>query len=235
MVSFLLLFFDAASFVLFSWMIHSKFNSSSLSRCDTKSISESDLEAIRSSEVLRRLTTQISALNKDVLVRLRHLENMHDSESIYTVCHRNGRSDSESVFSAQSMIKPSDVYRNTRPFQTVPELNLHQSFQLDLNTSRVYRRTLSYECDISFTTSVVRTHAWSVFTGLSLSEISEISVIALPLSARDISNPQWYFKYAENPDHRSSKSVKKIPPSPLRSATERRKAMQRTQSWPQAV
>jgi hypothetical protein len=157
---------------------------------------------------------------------------MYESESIYTVCHRNGSSDSESMLSAQGMLEAPTVYQNTRPLRILPEFACHQSFQIDLSTSRVYRRTVSYECDISFTTSVVRTHAWSVFTGLSLSEISEISVIALPLSARDISNPQWYFPGSEKVGRPLSKSAEKIPPSPLRSATERRKARQRTQSWP---
>jgi len=155
---------------------------------------------------------------------------MYESESIYTVCHRNGGSDSETLFSVDSIAESPTLYEQLRQVRTAPELTTHRSFQLDLSTSRVYRRTLSYECDTSFTTSVVRTHAWSVFTGLSLSEISDISVIALPLSARDMSNPQWYFKC---PEKRSSNLVKRVPPSPLRSATERRKARQRTERRPQ--
>ncbi|KAN0117584.1 hypothetical protein V8E51_003561 [Hyaloscypha variabilis] len=185
---------------------------------------ESDLEATRLSETLNELATQILATNKDVSKRLRNLEDMYDSESTYTVCHRNGSSDSETLFSADSILDSSStLYERLRP---VPKLATHPSFQLDLSTSRVYRRTISYECDTSFTTSVVRSHAWSVFTGLSLSEISNISVIGLPLSARDISNPQWYFKYFEK---RSLSPGERVPPSPLRSATERRKARQRTQ------
>lgn len=39
---------------------------------------------------------------------------------------------------------------------------------------------------MSFRTSVARTHAWSVFSGLSLSEVSVMSAIALPLSTTDI-------------------------------------------------
>lgn len=197
-------------------------------------ISESDLEASRSSEALHKLAIQILASNKDVSNRLRNLEDIYDLESVYTACHRNGSSDSESVFSVEKSIMETSMYQNIYPLRTLPEPTAHQSFQFDLNTSRVYRRTLSYECDISFTTSMVRTHAWSIFTGLSLSEVSEISVIALPLSAQDISNPQWYFKSSEKYCHPPSKPVKKIPPSPLRTATERRKAIQRTQSWPQA-
>jgi hypothetical protein len=43
---------------------------------------------------------------------------------------------------------------------------------------------------MSFTTSIARTHAWSVFSGLSLSAVSIISVIALPLSDEELS--EWY-------------------------------------------
>jgi hypothetical protein len=140
---------------------------------ELKFLSESDLEASRSSKELHKLTNRILASNKDVSKRLRHLEDKYESESVYTVCHRNGSSDSESVFSVRGMMETSDVFQNIRQLGTVPELTAHQSFHLDLNTSRVYRRTLSYECDTSFTTSIVRTHAWSVFTGVSLSEISK--------------------------------------------------------------
>ena len=232
MVSFqCLLFSSLVAYCIVSHNFNSKLRPDVQVDVVLKVFSESDLEASRSSKELHKLTNQILASNKDVSKRLRHLEDKYESESVYTVCHRNGSSDSESVFSAQGMKETSNVFQNIRQLGTVPELTAHQSFHLDLNTSRVYRRTLSYECDTSFTTSIVRTHAWSVFTGVSLSEISEISVIALPLSARDISNPQWYFKCSENPGHPPSKPDKKIPPSPLRSATERRKAMQRTQSW----
>lgn len=56
----------------------------------------------------------------------------------------------------------------------------------------MYKRTEFYESDVSFTTSAVRTHAWSIFSGLSLSDVSVISAIALPLYLSEISNHQWY-------------------------------------------
>ena len=66
------------------------------------------------------------------------------------------------------------------------------SFEDDLNGSRVYKRTQFYESDVSFTTSAIRTHSWSIFSGLSLAEVSIISAIALPLYLFEISNSQWY-------------------------------------------
>lgn len=56
----------------------------------------------------------------------------------------------------------------------------------------MYQRTQFYECDVSFAESNVRTHAWSIFSGLSLSEISLVAAIAVPIFETDISNAQCY-------------------------------------------
>jgi hypothetical protein len=78
------------------------------------------------------------------------------------------------------------------------------AFENELENSRVYNRTQIYNSDISFRTSAVRTHAWSVFSGVSLAEISIISAIALPLYSNDISNSKWYRfgEIAETGPHR---------------------------------
>ncbi|KAK2669873.1 hypothetical protein RAB80_014010 [Fusarium oxysporum f. sp. vasinfectum] len=65
-------------------------------------------------------------------------------------------------------------------------------FERDLTASRVYRRAKRDTMDFSVRSSVARTHAWSIFSGISLSKISEMSVLALPLYAEDIANPQHY-------------------------------------------
>jgi hypothetical protein len=64
-------------------------------------------------------------------------------------------------------------------------------FEKILENTRVYRRAEINETDASFTTSSTRTHAWSAFSGLSLVDISDISVIALPLFCEDLIRP-WY-------------------------------------------
>src|ERR1700692_1184340 len=136
MVSFqCLLFSTLAAYCIVSHKFNSKLRPDVQVDVVLKFLSESDLEASRSSKELHKLTNQILASNKDVSKRLRHLEDKYESESVYTVCHRNGRSDSESVFSAQGMMETSDVFQNIRQLGTVPELTAHQSFHLDLNTS----------------------------------------------------------------------------------------------------
>jgi hypothetical protein len=66
-------------------------------------------------------------------------------------------------------------------------------FEEELAASRVYKRTQFYPSDRdTFTSTVARTHAFSIFSGLSLADISVLSVIALPLLPSDISNGDHY-------------------------------------------
>jgi cell division control protein 24 len=80
------------------------------------------------------------------------------------------------------------------PSSTHPSLFSISSsqYETDLEASRVYRRVHRDTMDFSMRSSVAYSRAWSVFTGLSLSQISAISAIALPLYPEDISNPQHY-------------------------------------------
>ncbi|CVL13456.1 hypothetical protein FPRO06_07790 [Fusarium proliferatum] len=65
-------------------------------------------------------------------------------------------------------------------------------FEHDLKLSRVYRHAKRDTMDFSARSSAAPTHAWSSLSGISLSDISHISVLALPLYVEDISNPQHY-------------------------------------------
>lgn len=80
------------------------------------------------------------------------------------------------------------------------------SFEIYLKTSRVYRRAKRHSMDYSFRSSIVRPGSWSVFSGLSLNDISVISVIALPITADDLTNPQHYVFE----DHESQETVSEI-------------------------
>jgi len=59
-------------------------------------------------------------------------------------------------------------------------------FDDDLANSRVYRRNRKNDSNSSFATSAHYVHSWSIFSGLSLADISVISVISLPLNSEDI-------------------------------------------------
>jgi hypothetical protein len=61
------------------------------------------------------------------------------------------------------------------------------AFERVLKASRVYRRAKRPTDDRSFRSSIPLSHAWTALSDLSLSDISAISVVALPLAETDIS------------------------------------------------
>ncbi|KAL6922250.1 hypothetical protein FSST1_006276 [Fusarium sambucinum] len=65
-------------------------------------------------------------------------------------------------------------------------------FEDDLEASRAYRRAQRDTMDFSFRSSVARSNSWSVFSGMSLGDISIMSVIALPVYQEDLTNAQHY-------------------------------------------
>jgi hypothetical protein len=156
------------------------------------SLSESDQEAEKSRETLQNLVTELPENNQEISRRLRNLEDMCESQSVLTNCFRNTNNVEITEDDAETIRYNLVLNDSDETPKTLPGVAFQYSFEIDLNTSRVYKRTKLYEPDASFTSSAVRTHAWSIFSGLSLSEVSIISVIALPLYSHDISNSQWY-------------------------------------------
>ena len=160
--------------------------------------SEPDLEAKNCQETLHNLFQQILESNLDISRRLRSLEEMNESQSVLTRCFSNGKNneiansddDGDTATTTENTQAISDIFN---PHNTVSrEATFRFSFEDDLETSRVYSRIQIYKEDVSFTSSAIRTQAWSIFSGLSLAEISIISAIALPLSLDDILKNKWY-------------------------------------------
>jgi len=79
--------------------------------------------------------------------------------------------------------EPPTWQRNSRGF----------AFEELLMNSRVYRNAARDSSDaFSIITSAGRTASWSMLSGLSLSEISHIAILALPIYAADITNKEAY-------------------------------------------
>lgn len=68
------------------------------------------------------------------------------------------------------------------------------SFTLDqdLNSSRPYARAMKRKSVWSTASSIAHTMSWSYLSGLSLAEISGISVIGLPISTQELWNAHHY-------------------------------------------
>jgi hypothetical protein len=169
--------------------------------------SVSDREAEQSQQSLLILVHQLVESNVEISRRLKTLETTFETESILTACFRNGNSvetrESEEASTDQSLdiLQPTTSMILDSSSTGLPRIVFHPAFEIDLNNSRVYKRTQPYECDVSFASSAVRSHSWSVFSGLSLSQISSISVIALPVYSHEIANKEYYgFVFFDQPD-----------------------------------
>ena len=66
------------------------------------------------------------------------------------------------------------------------------TFDRDLECSRVYQRAFRYNSSLSLPSSGIRSMGWSFLSGLSLADISRVSVLCLPIAVGDLSNPQHY-------------------------------------------
>lgn len=123
------------------------------------------------------------------------MEVSYDSESILTTCYRNNRGiddDDDSMTDTIGKGENIDHIQSNELFTVLRTQESQFSFEVDLGSSRVYQRTQPYTSDVSFASSAVRSHAWSVFSGLSLSQISNMSAIALPVHTNEIYNYQQY-------------------------------------------
>ena len=121
---------------------------------------------------------------------------------------------------AESQNQVPSSFRNPigyLPTTRSSESTYQHPFEIDLSTTRVYTRTRLYNTDESFTTSAIRTHVWSVLSGLSLSEVSNISVIALPLYLSELKSGHWC---GFETSRRKSMSETRLHPQPLDSGPE---------------
>ncbi|KUJ22170.1 uncharacterized protein LY89DRAFT_395334 [Mollisia scopiformis] len=137
-------------------------------------ILQSDSDS-RAAENQKQLSENVAALlesNRSLYLRLLNLEDALEVRTIRAIDDGN----------ASSMKQQPDESIAGPTFD----------FENDLETSRVYRKAQRESMDFSFRSSIARTNAWSVFSGLSLSDVSNISVIALPLYREDIENAQHY-------------------------------------------
>lgn len=131
---------------------------------------------------------QLLESNQELCKRLKGLEDAFDARSTITKKFDDlslmSREDSETITAA----RPS----NNKRTSIIEVVRVHFAFDADLESSRVYRMARNDCCDRSFVSSAIKTNAWSIFSGISLADISVISVVALPLYPGDIMNQEHY-------------------------------------------
>ncbi|KAF5532685.1 Rho guanine nucleotide exchange factor scd1 [Fusarium phyllophilum] len=123
----------------------------------------------------------------------RRLMNIEDALDEQTIMSRRMSILSLSASPSQNTSQQSTVESPATSISTETSLSIFKfDFEDDLESSRVYRRAVRETMDFSFRSSIARSHNWSVFSGLSLGDVSVMSVIALPVYQGDLANAEQY-------------------------------------------
>ncbi|KAH6876368.1 hypothetical protein B0T10DRAFT_363700, partial [Thelonectria olida] len=133
------------------------------------------------SDICQRIAPNVAHLNRR-------------SITASTVRHFNiDETDDASTIRPTAGLRPDSIII---PEPRARRFSVQSHYEKALIASRPYRRAPKWDRDdVSFRSSVLNTHAMSLFSklsNLSLGEVSTISIIALPLFCNDISNQQHY-------------------------------------------
>ena len=131
---------------------------------------------------------QVLADNQDMSRRLRNMDDK--PQSSYSL--GTGPGDDASTTSSRTFTPPPQGLPPNNLPRSVQRNNFGFAFEGDLLASRVYRKPLFSDSRSSLVTSAARTTASSVLSALSLTDVSYISVLAVPICAGEISNQDRY-------------------------------------------
>jgi GTPase KRas len=189
------------------------------------SSSDTLLEAQQRSVALEETVQTILGQNRELLRRLEQFDFMSgtDSGSMMFGNEEEGSTVRRQPATLYSRIRRDPSLRPGSeaivfddPSSTSTTSVTAREFEITLEESRVYKRIRSsYNCDLSFTTSIPRTHAWSQLTGLSLNDVSVMSVIALPVSIDEINSIGAGLTFADFlSSHSQSNPIRNSTPRP---------------------
>lgn len=130
-------------------------------------------------------------IEEDDASTIRYAPKLADTLSISNSTRQTTRTRSISDTLMTRKLRPRR-FSAPKEFNLVNNTIFERPFENELAHSPVYARIRGNECDVSFTTSQPMSGFWSMLSGLSLSQISNISVIALPISSGDIASISWY-------------------------------------------
>ncbi|KPM44874.1 hypothetical protein AK830_g1594 [Neonectria ditissima] len=140
-------------------------------------------EAQSSTQKLCILVEQVLESNQDLAERIRGLE--QEGSIISRARSEIGVRDDASTIRQASA-------GNKRLLQAGDTSVKHFAFEDDLALSRAYNKAVYRHSQLSLTSTTLYTTALSVFSKLSLSQISSISFYALPVCAVELTNSELY-------------------------------------------
>ncbi|EWG47694.1 hypothetical protein FVEG_07748 [Fusarium verticillioides 7600] len=161
-------------------------------------ILQSDSDQI-AKEHQEQLSNNVQALLDNNTALSRRLMNLEDALDSQTIISRRMSIISLSASPSRNASQQLTAESPATSIATENSLAISKfDFEEDLESSRVYRRAVRETMDYSFRSSIAGSHSWSVFSGLSLGDISIMPVIALPVYQDDITNAEHY-DFGEEP------------------------------------
>ena len=143
-------------------------------------------EAAEKSEELRELVLKSLGNDEKLARRFETIHTVTATQSGGATSSKNSGCDNETIRAERI------VDREDRSPLWTQESAFGFAFDKDLRASRVYGR-LTYEAsDLSLTSSRGRSRGWSVLSGISLLQISNISVVSLPITAAELYDSYHY-------------------------------------------
>ena len=158
-------------------------------------------EAQASVSELATLVTQVLENNQEMSRRMASIEQRTfrlSPSSISTITRRDAvpnplvvgsspTEDNMSIVTIKGLLSDSQSGAKSEPIHT-----FGFSFDQDLNRSRPYTRAMKRPSVWSAASSEIHTMGWSCLSGISLSDVSQISVINLPIFLQEVWNGQRY-------------------------------------------
>lgn len=154
------------------------------------------IEDARSSmSQLTNLVRQLLESNQDIFDRLGRME-LKNSDCVSTTVRTTRNSVSEeTIEDCESIVTVRQVNAGPFPWKAngMKVSNSRSEFECLLESSRPYvRASRRLDRSLSTTSSVVETLGWSCLSGISLAEVSNISILELALDKHHVWNPTHY-------------------------------------------
>ena len=157
-------------------------------------------EAQSSASQLQILIQQVLEVNSEISQRITNLEThalgSHNPVPNWAASNTNNndRNVNENIIEAEAdESKVEDKNRKSgKQAQDLQSSRFNFTFDQDLNNSRPYARARRRNSLWSTNSSAFHTMSWSCLSGLSLTEISKVSVIGLPITAQELWNGDHY-------------------------------------------
>lgn len=134
------------------------------------------------------LVGKVLANNQDMSWRLR---DMDDKATFRAISTKSKLDDDASTTSSKTTAPTPDASVEQTP-QGVQRNHFGFAFEEYLLASLVYRKPLFSDSGESLVTSAARTTASSILSALSLTDVSNISILAVPIYAHEICNSDRY-------------------------------------------